>query len=180
MECRLIRATSTDYRTFRRAYERIEYSFFKKGEEKPSFAKEIMKETYDIAPIYGKGEYLDLLESPGFEIYFFEIDKEVMGIVELVFSETECNIRNFSVFEHGKGFGTIMFQETINIIRSHKSQKITLWCPYIGSQFFWKKMGFRQKVKFQPIPAIFKSIPLPKENLQEIQKSFNASFEMQL
>ena len=180
MEYRLIRATSADYRTYRRSYERIEYSFFRKGEENPSKSKEIMKETYEIYPIYGKGKYLDLLEHPGFEIYFFEVNGEVQGIVELIFSEVVCTINNFSVFEHGKGLGTLLFQETLNIIRCHKSQKIILWCPYDGSQIFWKKMGFRQKVEHRPLPPILKNMSLSKEAMQAIQQSFNASFEMRL
>lgn len=177
---RLIRATSSDYRTYRRSFEKLEYSFFEKEEENSSLTKKIMKDAYDVEPIYGRGKYLDLIESANFEIYFFEKDGEVIGFVELIFSEAVCTINNFSVFEHGKGLGTLMFQETLNIIRSHHSQKITLWCPYNGAQIFWKKMGFQKKAKYRPIPPALKSMSLPKKAIQAIQQSFNASFEMRL
>lgn len=180
MEYRLIRATSADYRIYRKAFEKIEYSFFRKGEEDSSRTKEIMKNTFNLSPILGKGEYLDLIESPSNEVYFFRVDGNVIGIVILVFSETICTIKNFSVFEHGKGLGTLMFQETLNIIKFHQSKKIVLWCPYDGAQIFWKKMGFRLKEKYQPIPSIFKIMCFSKKDLQAIQQSFNASFEMRL
>ena len=139
-----------------------------------------MEDAYNIFPIYGKGKYLDLIESNNFEIYFFEMDGEIMGFVELIFSGTMCTVNNFSVFEHGRGLGTILFQETLNIIRLHQSKKISLWCPYTGSQIFWKKMGFRQKMKNFSIPPFFKNMSLPKEVMQSLLPSFNASFEMNL
>jgi len=41
-------------------------------------------------------------------------------------------------------------------------------------------MGFRLKEKYQPIPSIFKIMCFSKKDLQAIQQSFNASFEMRL
>lgn len=142
---RLIRITSDDYRNFRRVYSKIEYSFFKKGEEQPEVIKTIMEMTQNF--IKGKGEFLDEVENPNNELYFFTIDGKIQGIVELIFSQNSnsCNIYQFAVFEHGKGWGTIFYQETLKIIKEHNSKKISLWCPYDGAQIFWRKQGFVPK-----------------------------------
>lgn len=143
--CRLIRITSDDYRNFRRAYLKIEYSFFKKGEEQPEVIKTVMEMTQNF--IKGKGDFLDEVENPNNELYFFKVDDEIQGIVELIFSQNpnSCNIYQFAVFEHGKGWGTIFYQETLKIIKQHNCNKISLWCPYEGSQIFWRKQGFVPK-----------------------------------
>lgn len=143
---RLTRITSNDYRNFRRAYSRIEYSFFKKGEEQPGVAMQVRK-MIQFA-IKGKGEFLNWVEDSKNELYFFEIDGEIQGIVELVFSENVCDIHQFAVFEHGNGWGTLLYKEVLEIIKEHKCTKITLWCPYEGAQVFWRKQGFTPKPKF--------------------------------
>lgn len=142
---RLIRITSNDYRNFRRAYSKIEYSFFKKGEEQPEVVKTIMEMTKNS--IKGKGEFLDEVENPNKELYFFKVDDEIQGIVELIFSQNSnsCNIYQFAVFEHGNGWGTIVYQETLKIIKEHNCKNISLWCPYEGAQIFWRKQGFFPK-----------------------------------
>ena len=146
LTCRLVRITSADYRDFRRAYSKIEYSFFKKGEEQPRISESV-REMIQFA-IKGKGEFLDWVENPETELYFFKIDDEIKGIVELVFFSNTCTIHNFSVFEHLQGLGTILFHEVLNIVKEYKCKKITLWCPYEGAQIFWRKQGFSQKPKF--------------------------------
>ena len=142
---RLVRITSEDYRNFRRAYSKIEYSFFKKGEEQPWITKQVREMTE--AAIKGKGEFLDEVENPKNELYFLEIDGEIQGIVELIFSQQVCDIYQFAVFERGKGWGTKFYEEVLKIIKEHNCKKITLWCPYEGAQFFWQKQGFSAKPK---------------------------------
>ncbi len=102
MMYRLIRITSNDYRNFRKAYSKINYSFFLKGKEQPLLSKQINEMTQSA--IKGKGEFLDEVEDPKNELYFFEMDGEIQGIVELVFfSNNVCNIYQFAVFKNGKG-----------------------------------------------------------------------------
>lgn len=144
MTHQLIRATSNDYRTFRKAYQNINYSFFLKGEEQPLLSKKINEMTQSA--IKGRGEFLDEVENPNKEIYFFEVDGEIQGIVELIFSANNiCNIYQFAVFEQGKGLGTLFYEEVLKIIKEHHSRKITLWCPYDGAQVFWRKQQFNPK-----------------------------------
>ena len=140
---RLVRITSNDYREFRRAYSKIEYSFWKKGEENRHLSK-IIRETIQFA-IKNKSEFLKDVEDPNKELYFFTVDGEIQGIVELIFSKGTCNIYQFAVFHHGKGWGSVLFQETLRVIKEHKVNKITLWCPYEGAQIFWRKQGFYPK-----------------------------------
>ena len=140
---RLVRITSNDYRNFRRAYEKIDYSFFKKGEEEPWVSEQVRELNKNF--IKGKGEFLDEVENPKKELYFLEVDGEIKGIVELIFEPDFCNIYQFSVFEHGKGLGTTFYQEVLKIIQEHKSRKIVLFCPYEGAECFWRKQGFKQK-----------------------------------
>ena len=142
---RLIRITSEDYRNFRRAYSKIEYSFFKKGEENPWIAKQVREMTQWA--IKTKMEFLDEVKNPNKELYFFEVDGEIQGITELIFSKKECNIYEFAVFQHGKGWGKILYEEILKIIQEHHSKKITLWCPYDGAQVFWIKQGFSPRPK---------------------------------
>ncbi|MBE5819820.1 MAG: GNAT family N-acetyltransferase [Clostridiales bacterium] len=142
---RLVRITSNDYREYRRAYTRIEYSFFEKGKADPFNSdemKEMMKEG-----IKGKGEFLDFVENPKNELYFFEVDNEIQGITVLTFSQNSCIIDQFSVFEKGKGLGTILYNEVLKIIKQHKCKRIELWCPFVGAQIFWRKKGFSLKTK---------------------------------
>lgn len=143
---RLIRITSNDYRDFRKAYSKINYSFFLKGEEQPLLSQQINK-MIQFA-IKGKGEFLDEVENPNNELYFFEIDGEIQGIIELIFSTNNiCDIYQFAVFEQGKGWGSLFYQEVLKIIKEHHCRKITLWCPYDGAQVFWRKQGFNPKSK---------------------------------
>ena len=143
---RLRRITSNDYRDFRRSYSKIEYSFFKKGEEQPELSN-IVKKMIQFA-IKGKGEFLDWVEDPKNELFFLEVDGEIYGITELVFSQNTCDIHQFAVFEKGNGWGTILYEEILKIIKEHKCRKISLWCPYEGAQAFWRKQGFKPLSNF--------------------------------
>lgn len=143
---RLVRVTSNDYRNFRKAYSKIEYSFFKKGEEQPLINKQV-REMIQFA-IKGKGEFLNDIENPNNELYFLEIDGEIQGIVHLIFFNNVCNIYQFAVFEHFKGWGSLFYEEVLKIIKDHKCKRIILWCPYEGAQVFWKKKGFLPQPKF--------------------------------
>lgn len=136
----LVRVTTKDYRNYRRCYERIEYSFCKKGEETPNLSKMISEMTKPFLP--GKGEFLNHVENPCRELYFYKIDGEIEGYVELIFKKEVCKIYQFSVYQHGKGWGSSLFDEIMKIIKTHRCKKIHLWCPYEGAQQFWLKKGF--------------------------------------
>lgn len=141
MDYCLVRLTSNDYRNFRKAYAQIVYSFAEKGtmfdREAEKFSSKIATETN----LRTKTEFLKDLESR--EMYFFQVDGETKGYVELIFKGRTCDIYEFSVFEHGKGLGTILFEETMRIIKERECTKIELWCPFPGAQVFWKKNGFQ-------------------------------------
>lgn len=143
---RLRRVTPSDYRDFRRSYSKIEYSFFKKGQEQPELSQKIREMTKFA--IKSRIEFLNWVEDPKNELFFFEVDGEIQGIVELVFSQNVCDIHQFAIFEKGMGWGTILYEEVLNIIKEHKCRKITLWCPYEGAQVFWRKQGFKTLPKF--------------------------------
>ena len=147
MMYRLVRITSNDYRDYRRSYEKIEYSFFKKGEEEPLLAQKVREMTKGA--IKGKGEFLDEVEDSKRELYFFKNENdEIKGIAILVFDSNICDIYQFAVFAKGKGLGTLLYNEILKIIKEHKPYKITLFCPYEGASLFWKKQGFKCKSEF--------------------------------
>lgn len=142
MDYCLVRLTTSDYRDFRRAYSNIKYSFFEndQGDQQAAdlackFATENFTRT--------RGEFLDHVESPDREMYFFKIDGEIKGFVDLIFNGKVCDIYEFAVFEHGKGMGTILYEDVHKIIKERGCVKIELWCPYEGAQIFWQKKGFK-------------------------------------
>lgn len=141
---RLVRITSNDYRDYRRSYAKIEYSFFLKGEEDPWLAKKVKEFTQN--QINTKGEFLDEVEDPKRELYFFKDENdEIQGIAILIFDSNACHIYQFAVFEKGKGLGTILYNEIFKIIEERKPYKITLHCLFDGAKVFWKKLGFKEK-----------------------------------
>lgn len=142
MEHCLVRLTSNDYRNFRRSYSRIRYSFFENDEDDRAavdlacrFATETSTRT--------RGEFLNDVESPNREMYFFMIDGEIQGFFELIFKDKVCEIFEFAVFDHKKGWGSILFEEAYNIIKERECLKIELSCPFEGAQVFWQKKGFK-------------------------------------
>ncbi len=138
----LVRLTQHDYREFRRAYSKIVYSFSKPGMGDPvaeALACKIATETQ----LRKKGEFLDDLETPGREMYFYVIDGINQGYMEVIFKENKvCDIFEFAVFEHCKGYGSDLWEQTYKLIKERGMRKIHLWCPYEGAQIFWQKMGF--------------------------------------
>ena len=137
---RIVRVSTSDYRSYRYVYSNIQYSYFKKGEEK-GYLKDIVRQEIEKTLI-GKGEFLDKIEDPCNELYFFEVDGNIQGFAELTFDEYFCNIYEFTVFEHNKGWGTIFFDEIYKIIKAHGTKKMILYCPFGGARIFWQKKGF--------------------------------------
>ncbi len=137
---RLIRLTSQDYRNYRKVYSNIKYSFFKKGEEKPYLVSKVREAL--MAQIKGKGDYLSDIEDPNQELYFLEIDGNIQGFVQLIFHHNFCNIYEFAVFEHYKGWGTLLYDEVLKIVREKGLRWIKLYCPFDGAKVFWLKKGF--------------------------------------
>ncbi len=140
---KVVRVTVQDYRKYRKVYSNINYSFTKKGDDIP-YPVDLIRELTQSA-IPGKGEFLDHVENPKHELYFWEVDGEVQGIVELVFYNKSCDIYQFSVLEHERGWGTMLFQQITEVIKEKGVKRIELWCPYEGAQEFWKKMGFSSR-----------------------------------
>ena len=142
MEHCLVRLTSNDYRNFRKSYSRIRYSFFENDEENRAavdLACRVATETNTRT----RGEFLNDVESPNREMYFFMVDGEIQGFIDLIFNGKVCDIFEFAVFDHKKGLGTILFEEAYKIIKEKECVKIELWCPYEGAQVFWQKKGFK-------------------------------------
>lgn len=138
----LIRLTPNDYRNFRKAYSKFRYSFFENDEgnqEAVALACKIATETSTRT----RGEFLNDVENPNREMYFFQVDGETQGYLELIFEGKVASIYEFAVFEHGKGWGTILYEEAEKIIKAHECVRIELWCPYEGAQIFWGKKGFK-------------------------------------
>lgn len=142
MEHCLVRLTSNDYRNFRKAYSRIRYSFSEKGKGNPA-AEELACKFATETATRTRGEFLNDVEAPNREMYFFRIDGETQGYVELIFKGKVCDIYEFTVFEHDKGWGSILFEEALKIIKERGCVKIELWCPYEGAQIFWQKKDFK-------------------------------------
>ena len=77
-----IKSTDTDYRDYRRSYEKIEYSFMTKDE--PEFVIPEGKKKFMDAAILKKGEFLNEIELPEVEMYFIKNEqKEIIGITTL-------------------------------------------------------------------------------------------------
>ncbi len=143
---RIVRLTSNDYRDFRRAYSKILYSFSAKG--KSDTAAEILAcKMATETSLRPKGEFLNHVEDPNREMYFFKVEDETQGYFELIFHDNKCNIFEFAVFERYKGYGSLMWEKALDIIKEHGAVKIELWCPYEGAQIFWKKKGFKPFLK---------------------------------
>lgn len=140
---RLVRITSDDYRDYRRTRSKVDYSYFPKGESHPVFEK-IVRDACESA-IPTKWEFLENIAAKDKAAYFFKDGDEIKGIVELVFTNNECNILEFSVLERGKGLGTIFYEEILKVIKEKRATKIILWCPFPGAQEFWRSMGFGVK-----------------------------------
>lgn len=134
--------TSGDYRNFRKAYSRIIYSFSEKGKGNPT-AEKLACEIATATNTRGRGEFLNDVENPNREMFFLMVGDEIQGYFELVFRDKICDIYEFAVFEHHKGWGSILYEEALKRIKARECVRIELWCPYAGAQIFWKKKGFK-------------------------------------
>lgn len=138
----LVRMTKDDYRSYRRSFERVEYSYFKDGD--------ISKVKTDIirqcskAGIFTKQQYLNNLKRPGVEMYFIKNEMhEIIGVTILLFQHHELKIAEFSVFQRRSGTGTRAFNLVVEMAKARGVTKISLWCPFDGAKEFWKSVGFR-------------------------------------
>lgn len=147
---RLVRITSNDYRDFRRIFSQIRFSVLTKDTKRFLVPQYILD--MEIPKMKIKFQFLEEVNDPQRELYFFEVDGERKGYVQLVFYGVQCDIFEFAVLEHGKGLGTILFNEALELIKGHSNVKmIRLWCPYPGAQLFWQKVGFMTKYKNQAL-----------------------------
>lgn len=145
MTVHLVRITDTDYRDYRRSYEKIEYSFRTKDE--PEFVIPNDKKSFMDASILKKGEFLNEIESPGVEMYFIKNEnKEIVGITTLFLKQKgkqkRCIIGMFAVFQKAQGLGTKALQEVKELLKSKGVSIVRLDCPFKGAQAFWEKKGF--------------------------------------
>lgn len=150
MDYCLVRLTSNDYRDFRRSYSRIRYSFFENEEEHHAAVELACKFATETAT-RTKGEFLDDVESSNHEMYFFKVDGEIQGYFELILKDKVCEIYEFSVFEHKKGWGSILYEEVYKLIKERGFIAIELACPFLGAQIFWQKKGFKSMYKKQQL-----------------------------
>ena len=141
MDYCLVRLTSDDYREFRRAYSKLVYSIYDKKMMLYPLEEQITRRALE-EEMRTRTMFRNDVESTERELYFFQKDGENVGFVELAFHKGKCDIVEFFVFERYKGYGTIMWNETLKIARVRKPSRIELWTPYMGAQIFWKKMGF--------------------------------------
>lgn len=138
----LIRATETDYRDYRKAYLSVRYSFDVNGSESESTFPEDAYNFYKEVVLSNK-KYIKLIKNPKNHLYFFRNDKgENMGYLLYSSTKSTCFIKQFGVFEQGKRHGTQMFIKLLELLRENEIRSIELWCPFLGAQEFWKKMGF--------------------------------------
>jgi hypothetical protein len=137
----LVRITNQDYRDYRRSYAKIEYSFSLKGERQFTISKE-MKRLTD-ASILKKGEFLDMIEMPQFELYFIKNEQdEIIGITTLTVEPKRAIIDMFAVFEKEQGIGKEAFVLVKDLLKSKGVRLVRLICPFDGAKEFWKKQGF--------------------------------------
>ena len=131
------------YTIFLEAFQQINYSIFRKGEENP-YIEAMSKANVLKNGIRSKVEFVRNANDPNREMYVVTAeDGKKIGYVELIFKGTVCEIHEFAVFERNHGYGGKLLEKTMEIIREHRSTKINLYCPFEGAQHFWKKKGFQ-------------------------------------
>lgn len=143
MSNHLVRITKNDYKDFRRAFVNVTYSMGRND-----FSQKILlpKQTPYISCVLGKGEFLDQIEKPENEFYFFkDSNEQIIGILLMIFNNRTCKISEFAVFEQNKGLGTELYNLALEIMKEKYIKLIELWCPFPGAQEFWKKLGFTKK-----------------------------------
>ncbi len=141
----LVRLTQNDYRDYRRTCSKISYSFHRDGDDPEFIPYELIRELSN-KEIMGKGDFLNFIESSNIEMYFLKnSDEQIIGFVCFKFSDKDCYIAEFAVFEKRKGLGSELFELSKDIMKARGCNSISLSCPFLGSQEFWRKMGFYPK-----------------------------------
>lgn len=148
---KLVRMTP-DYDCFllyRRAFARLDYSYFPDSEISEQKKKEIRNRASQ--GLFNSQEYESQLSQASVELYFIKNEKdEIIGATNLFFDNkgSKCILYIGEFFLYNeykrKGLGTIVFNLILEKARERKVFKIEMWCPFLGAQKFWEKMGFRQ------------------------------------
>lgn len=157
---KLVPITEKDYREYRKSFSKIQYSFSRKGEFRP-VPMELIHEA-SMVGILKKGDFLDIIEDPRVAMYFFKNDDgDTIGVTSLVFQNGICDIKEFAVFDEGKGLGSELYELVSDACRQRGVYEQILWCPFSfeGSQSFWEKLGFYQKKNSE----FYKRIPKKKK-----------------
>ena len=141
LEYCLVRLTSSDYREFRQAYSKLVYSIYDKAALMGHIEKAVSFHALE-KEMRTRSQFIRDIESQDREMYFFKKNGETIGFVELSFHKGKCDVVEFFVFERYRGYGTIMWNETMKVASVRKPTRFELWTPYAGAQTFWKKMGF--------------------------------------
>lgn len=153
---KLVPITEKDYREYRKSFSKIQYSFSKKGESRP-IPMELIHDA-SMVGILKKGEFLDIIEDPRVAMYFLKnSENEIIGVTALAFQNGICDIKEFAVFDEGKGIGRELYELVSDVCRQRGVYEQTLWCPFTfeGSRAFWEKLGFYQKRR----DTFYKRIP---------------------
>ncbi len=138
----LVRLTPDDYPEFRRAYSKLVYSIYDRKSMLYFLENKITRQALE-KEMRTRSKFRKDLESEDREMYFFKRDDETIGFVELSFHKGKCDIVEFFVYERYRGYGTTMWEKTMEAARERKPSRFELWTPYIGAQIFWSKMGFQ-------------------------------------
>lgn len=138
----IVQVTSEDYRDVRRMYDKLIYSIY---DQKAMlyFLEDYITRIALETNMRTKTQFIADLESGRREMYFFKKDEDNIGFFELSFHKGKCDVVEFFVIERYKGYGTLMWNEAMKVIRERRPSRIELWTPYIGAQIFWTKMGFK-------------------------------------
>lgn len=138
----LIRLTPDDYPEFRRIYSKLVYSIYEKTSMLYFLENKITRLALE-KEMRTRTVFKADLASEDREMYFFKRDDEIIGFVELSFHKGKCDIVEFFVSERYRGYGTIMWEKTMEVASVRKPSRFELWTPYAGAQMFWSKMGFQ-------------------------------------
>lgn len=88
-------------------------------------------------------EYFKSVKERNREMYIFVKEGKMQGYAEIIFQTGKvCEIFEFGAFDQRRGKGTEMYNLLERMIKSRGTKRIELWCPFPGSQKFWKKMGY--------------------------------------
>lgn len=142
----LVRITSNDYEEYLNTHKKIEYSNTPYGHESSPVLETIVQMAWRRAK--DEKSFLETINGSKKELYFLKQHGQIQGIVEISFRESLCYIHDFAVLKHGEGYGTILYQETLWLVKAHGAKNIELWCPWEGGICFWRKKGLLVKHGF--------------------------------